>query len=69
MDEGTLPSDYQAIMKIVAASAAPVPAKDVSVGLGKGVQPAQVEPVRGQLKRLAERGWLHKTPAGRFTTH
>lgn len=30
------------------------------------VQPKQVEPMRGKLKRLAERGWLHRTPAGRF---
>ncbi|MFD3735282.1 hypothetical protein [Streptomyces sp. NPDC058632] len=66
-DESALPADYQAIMKIVAAASEPVPAKDVSVHLGRGTQPGQVEPVRDKLRRLADRGWLHRTPAGRFT--
>ncbi|MFB6963431.1 hypothetical protein ACFCYB_42465 [Streptomyces sp. NPDC056309] len=67
MDESVLPADYQAIRKIVAAASEPVPAKDVSVRLGKGTGPGQVESVRDKLKRLADRGWLHRTPAGRFT--
>jgi len=67
MDTGALPADYQAIMKIVTTASEPVPAKDVSVGLGRGTGPGQVEPVRDKLKRLADRGWLHRTPAGRFT--
>ena len=46
----------------------PVPAKDVSVKPGRGTGPGQVEPVRDKLKRLADRGRLHRTPAGRFTT-
>jgi hypothetical protein len=66
MDESVLPVDYQAIMRIVSGEAEPVPAKDVSVKLGRGTQPGQVEPVRDKLKRLADRGWLHRTPAGRF---
>ncbi|MCX5317701.1 hypothetical protein [Streptomyces sp. NBC_00154] len=49
------------------AASEPVPAKGVSVKLGKGTQPGQVEPVRDKLRRLADRGWLHRTPAGRFT--
>jgi hypothetical protein len=61
MDDSALPADYQAITKIVAAASEPVPAKDVST------QPGQVEPVRDKLRRLADRGWLHRTPAGRFT--
>ncbi|MFD4860615.1 hypothetical protein [Streptomyces atratus] len=68
MDEGVLPADYQAIVKIVTGAEEPVPAKDVSVTLGKGTTPGQVEPVRDKLRRLADRGWLHRTPAGRFTT-
>ncbi|MGI5430843.1 hypothetical protein [Streptomyces sp. CA-179760] len=68
MDESALPADYQAIMKLVTAASEPVPAKDVSVRLGRGAQPGQVEPVRDKLRRLADRGWLHRTPAGRFTT-
>jgi hypothetical protein len=66
MDTSALPADYQAIMKIVAAVSEPVPAKDVSVKLGRGTAPGQVEPVRDKLRRLADRGWLHRTPAGRF---
>ncbi|MFJ7495828.1 hypothetical protein ACIQZB_32505 [Streptomyces sp. NPDC097727] len=68
MDTSTLPADYQAIWKIVVEVPEPVPAKDVSVKLGKGTGPRQVEPVRDKLKRLADRGWLHRTPAGRFTS-
>jgi hypothetical protein len=60
-----LPAGYQAIRKIVAAASEPVRAKDVSIQLGKGTGPGQVEPVRDRLKRLADRGWLHRTPAGR----
>ncbi|TQK42534.1 hypothetical protein FBY35_3954 [Streptomyces sp. SLBN-118] len=67
MDMSALPADYQAIMKIVAAASEAVPAKDVSVELGRGAGPGQVEPVRNKLRRLADRGWLHRTPAGRFT--
>lgn len=67
MDESALPADYQAITKIVAAASEPVPAKDVSVQLGRGTQPGQVEPVREKLRRLADRSWLHRAPAVRFT--
>lgn len=66
-DESALPVGYRAIMKTVAAASEPVPAKGVSVQLGRGTQPGQVEPVRDKLRRLADRGWLHRTPAGRFT--
>jgi hypothetical protein len=38
----------------------------VSDALGRGTLPGQVEAVRAKLKRLAERGWLHRTPAGRY---
>ncbi|MFH9355790.1 hypothetical protein [Kitasatospora sp. NPDC017646] len=67
MDTSALPVDYQTIMKIVAGASQPVPAKDVSVELGRGTGPGQVEPVRDKLRRLTDRGWLHRTPAGRFT--
>ncbi|MCX4537676.1 hypothetical protein [Streptomyces sp. NBC_01669] len=29
---------------------------------------AKLEPLRGKLVRLADRGWLRKLPEGRFTT-
>jgi hypothetical protein len=67
MGTDALPADYQSITKIVAAVPEPVPAKDVSVKLGRGTQPGQVEPVRDKLRRPGDRGWLHRTPAGRFT--
>ncbi|CAM5464109.1 hypothetical protein [Streptomyces aurantiogriseus] len=67
MDAGVLPKDYQAIMRLVADAAEPAQAGQVSEALGKGTLPGQVEAVRAKLKRLAERGWLHRTPGGRFT--
>jgi hypothetical protein len=66
--QDALPDDFQAILKVVSVRAEPSMAKDVCLALGKGVQPGQVEPMRGKLKRLAERGWLHRTRACRFTT-
>ncbi|MFB7457033.1 hypothetical protein [Streptomyces sp. NPDC056188] len=65
-DQGVLPEDYQAIMRVVAGAAEPVKAGQVSDALGRGTLPGQVEAVRAKLKRLAERGWLHRTPAGRY---
>jgi hypothetical protein len=67
MDQDIPPKGYQAITRVVAGVAKPVKAAEVSVALGKGALPGQVEAVRANLKRLAERGWLHRTPAGRYT--
>jgi hypothetical protein len=44
-----------------------LPADYQAIMLGKAPRPGQVEPVRDKLRRLADRGWLHRTPAGRFT--
>lgn len=66
MDQGVLPEDYREIMQVVASAGEPAKAAEVSVGVGKGTLPGQVEAVRAKLKRLAERGWLHRTPAGRY---
>ncbi|KUL35641.1 hypothetical protein [Streptomyces regalis] len=68
MDVAALPEDYQAIMRLVAESAGPAQAGQVSEALGRGTLPAQVEAVRAKLKRLAERGWLYRTPGDRFTS-
>ncbi|WP_439678224.1 hypothetical protein [Embleya sp. MST-111070] len=54
------------MVRVVVGAAEPVPAKDVCAALGTGVLPGKVEAMRGKLKRLAARGWLHQTPAGRF---
>jgi hypothetical protein len=36
-------------------------------GTSASSSPGQVEPVRDRLRRLADRGWLHRAPASRFT--
>ncbi|MCT9009998.1 hypothetical protein [Streptomyces rhizosphaerihabitans] len=61
-----LPADYQKIMEIVAGGDSPLQAKDVARELGLDAAPAKVEPVRGKLRKLAERGWITRTPAGRY---
>lgn len=44
----------------------PVMAKDVAIALGRDTTPAKVEPVRGQLRKLADRSWISRTGAGRY---
>ncbi|WP_405682289.1 hypothetical protein [Streptomyces sp. NBC_01238] len=67
MAEEMLPVGYQRIVQVVAdASDGPVMTREVCEALGMGVLPAQTEAMRAKLKRLAERGWLHRTPAGRY---
>lgn len=61
-----LPTDYRAIMEVVMCGGGPLQAKDVARELGLDLLPAKVEPVRGKLRRLAERGWITRTPAGRY---
>ncbi|MER6075763.1 hypothetical protein ABT187_44810 [Streptomyces sp. NPDC001817] len=63
-----LTPEYRRIMEIVAGSDGPVMARDVAVALGRETTPAKVEPVRGQLRKLADRGWLSRTGAGRYLT-
>ncbi|WP_189780239.1 hypothetical protein [Streptomyces tauricus] len=53
-------------MEIVADADGPVMAKDDARALGRELTPAKVEPVRGQLRKLADRGWLSRTGAGRY---
>ncbi|MFF0088309.1 hypothetical protein ACFYR1_53435, partial [Streptomyces canus] len=61
-----LTSEYRRIMEIVAGVDGPVMAKDVALGLGREASPAKIEPVRGQLRKLADRGWLSRTASGRY---
>ncbi|MCW8103421.1 hypothetical protein [Streptomyces tauricus] len=61
-----LPSEYQQIMEIVAGADGPVMARDVAVALGRELAPGKVEPVRGQLRKPADRGWLKRTGSGRY---
>ncbi|MEV7479703.1 hypothetical protein [Streptomyces halstedii] len=58
--------EYRRIMEIVAGADGPVMAKDVALALGREATPAKIEPVRGQLRKLADRGWLVRTASGRY---
>ncbi|MFI5619720.1 hypothetical protein [Streptomyces sp. NPDC051567] len=69
MEETMLPSDYQRILAVVRQAAGPVKARQVGDTLGIDVSiRAKLEPLRGKLVRLVDRGWLRKLPDGRFTT-
>jgi hypothetical protein len=61
-----LTSEYRRIMEIVAGADGPVMAKDVAVGLGRETTLGKIEPVRGQLRKLSDRGWLVRTASGRY---
>ncbi|MFB6678736.1 hypothetical protein ACFCWG_41250 [Streptomyces sp. NPDC056390] len=67
MDEAALPAEYRQIFAVVRAADGPVMAKKVCAALKLGATPREVEPMRGKLARLAQRGWLRKTAGGRFT--
>ncbi|MFE2091535.1 hypothetical protein [Streptomyces sp. NPDC059460] len=67
-DEAALPGDYRKILAIVRAADGPVQAKGVGEELGLEVAArGKLEPLRAKLPKLADRGWLHKRPGGRFT--
>lgn len=40
--------------------------RQVCGAMGMGTGPRQTEPMRRRLKRLADRGWLHRIPSGRY---
>ncbi|MFF4362855.1 hypothetical protein ACFY1U_34615 [Streptomyces sp. NPDC001351] len=67
-DEAALPADYCKILAIVRAAAGPMQVKAVGEELGLEVtMRGKLEPLRAKLTKLADRGWLHKRPDGRFT--
>ncbi|MFE5083256.1 hypothetical protein [Streptomyces mirabilis] len=69
LEETMLPPDYQRILAAVRQTAGPVMARHVGEMLGVDVSVrAKLEPLRGRLVRLVDRGWLRKLPDGRFTT-
>ncbi|WP_455360196.1 hypothetical protein [Streptomyces sp. SYSU K21746] len=69
VEEVTLPPDFQRILAAVRQAAGPVMARQIGEVLGVDVSVrAKLEPLRGKLVRLADRGWLRKLPDGRFTT-
>ncbi|MFD9318768.1 hypothetical protein ACFWDQ_13885 [Streptomyces sp. NPDC060053] len=67
-DEGALPGDYRKILAIVREADGPVQIRAVGerLGLDASVR-GKLEPLRAKMTKLADRGWLHKRPDGRFT--
>ncbi|MFE7243818.1 hypothetical protein [Streptomyces sp. NPDC057580] len=67
VDEAVLPPEYQRILAAVRQAGAPVVTRAVgeTLGLDIGVR-GKLEPLRGKLTRLAERGWLRKQPDGQY---
>ena len=68
VSEATLPPEYQRILTIVRQAGEPVMTWRVgeALGLDTGVR-GKLEPLRGKLSKLADRGWLRKLPDGRYT--
>jgi hypothetical protein len=68
MENTALPADYQRILALVRAAGGPVATRQVGQGLGMDTEiRGKLEPLRGKLSKLADRGWLRKLPDGRFT--
>ncbi|MFE9360374.1 hypothetical protein ACFYPB_40760 [Streptomyces olivaceoviridis] len=67
-DEAALPEDYRKILDIVRNADGPVQVRAVGerLGLDASVR-GKLEPLRAKMTKLADRGWLHKRPDGRFT--
>ncbi|MER5432353.1 hypothetical protein [Streptomyces sp. NPDC002588] len=67
-DEGALPGDYRKILAIVREADGPVQVRAVGerLGLNASVR-GKLEPLRAKMTKLADRGWLHKRPDGKFT--
>lgn len=62
-EETGLPPDCQRILAAVRQAAKPVTARRVGEMTGVDVRVrAELEPLRGKLIRLVERGWLRKLP-------
>ncbi|TMR92579.1 hypothetical protein [Nonomuraea basaltis] len=61
-----LPADYQLLLNTVADANGALICKDICRAAGLSTEPGPVEGTRAKLNRLAERGWLRKTPAGSF---
>lgn len=61
-----LPADYQRLLAAVTDKTGPVRCRQLCEQLGLGTEPRHVEAVRAKLKRLEDRGWLHRNGAGAF---
>ncbi|EST18969.1 hypothetical protein N566_28535 [Streptomycetaceae bacterium MP113-05] len=68
MAESALPAEYQRILTTVRQAAGPVSTRAIGEALGLETEVrGKLEPLRGKLTKLADRGWLHKRPDGKFT--
>jgi hypothetical protein len=65
VEETALPPEYQRILAVVRKAGGPVMVRQVGeeLGLDTGVR-GKLEPLRGKLRKRADRGWLHKRPDG-----
>ncbi|MFE2095135.1 hypothetical protein ACWD4L_34360 [Streptomyces sp. NPDC002596] len=65
-----LAPEYQQVMGLLAERRAtggePMNCREITGLLGLEVVPAKIEGVRGKLKRLVVRGWVHEWAPGRF---
>ncbi|WP_438318711.1 hypothetical protein ACSHWO_34670 [Streptomyces sp. HUAS TT3] len=69
VEEATRPPDYQRIFTAVRQAAGPVMTRQVREMLGVDVSVgAKLEPLRGRLITLVDRGRLRILPDGRFIT-
>jgi len=67
-EEGALPGASRKILAIVREADGPVQVRavDERLGLNASVR-GKLEPLRAKMVKLADRGWLHKRPDGKFT--
>lgn len=71
-DLGALAVDYQRILAVLADARRrgeePMACKQIATAMGVELTPSKIEGVvRSRARRLAERGWLTQTSAGKFT--
>lgn len=67
-DEAALPADYRKILQIVRDADGPVQVRSVGEELSlETTVRCKLEPLRAKLTKLADRGWLHKRPDGKYT--
>lgn len=68
VDQAALPPEYQRILAVVTKAGEPATVRQVGEELGLEVTvKGKLEPLRGKLRKLSDRGWLHKRPDGKFT--
>lgn len=65
-DVSELPAGYRLLLQTATDAGGPLICKHICQAAGLGTESGQVEGTRAKLNRLAEPGWLRKTPAGSF---